>query len=301
MKTPLVSICVPTYKQVDFLRKNLESIRDQSFQDFEVIISDDTPDSSVYDLAKTFISDPRFQYFHNQPGLGSPRNWNESIRKASGKYIKILHHDDSFSMENSLELFVQLLESKPDAHFAFSACNRLDKNNNRIGVHSVSADYISELEVTPDTLLLANLIGPPSVILFRSIHGRFFDERLKWLVDTDFYVSFIKDFPKVAYSSEPLIDVCTEGKHQVTHECAGNIEVEIPELLILYEKNEEKLHSPKKHLAHIKQIFSKFGIGDIESLTSVAKGLVIPDICIAAVKKKGVFTKAAGKIRNFLR
>ena len=47
MKQPLVSICIPTYKQIPYLKKCIESVLKQDFEDYELIITDDSPDDSV--------------------------------------------------------------------------------------------------------------------------------------------------------------------------------------------------------------------------------------------------------------
>src|SRR3989344_6387452 len=97
-----VSICIPTYKQVDYLRKTLNSVLVQDFHDYELIITDDSSDDSVKNLLKEFDFKGKLKYYHNKIALGSPANWNYSLKQATGEYIKILHHDDFFTADNSL-------------------------------------------------------------------------------------------------------------------------------------------------------------------------------------------------------
>ena len=85
----LVSICIPTYKQTEYLKKCLESLLAQDFKDYELIISDDTPDDSIEQFLKTILKDHSYSYTRNIPALGMPENWNSAIKKAEGKYIKI--------------------------------------------------------------------------------------------------------------------------------------------------------------------------------------------------------------------
>ena len=103
-----VSICVPTFRQTKYLQKTLKSIGNQTFQDYEIILTDDTPDDAVKNLIETFNFHNRLKYFKNKEKLGSPENWNEAVRRARGEYIKIMHHDDWFVDENSLEKFVKI-------------------------------------------------------------------------------------------------------------------------------------------------------------------------------------------------
>ena len=82
---PKVSICIPTYKQVDYLRKTLDSVLLQDFHDYELIISDDSSDDSVENLLREFDFKGKLNYFRNSVALGSPANWNYSIKQAKGE------------------------------------------------------------------------------------------------------------------------------------------------------------------------------------------------------------------------
>src|SRR6478736_4865381 len=102
---PFISICIPSYQRVDYLKRLLDSISVQTFTDFEVIISDDSPDSSVQDLSFNYHDRFNTRYFKNQPALGTPANWNFGISNATGEWIKIMHDDDWFAASDSLQIF----------------------------------------------------------------------------------------------------------------------------------------------------------------------------------------------------
>ena len=103
---PKVSICIPAYNRPDTLRRCLKSIAGQSFRDFEVIITDDSLTDNVEKAVNEFRDMLAIRYYKNNVRLGSPKNWNSAVRRANGKYIKIIHHDDWFSTENSLSIYV---------------------------------------------------------------------------------------------------------------------------------------------------------------------------------------------------
>ena len=63
MKNPIISICIPAYKRIDYLKRLLWSIEIQKFKDFEVIISDDSNDHSVEELIKEFKGRFEIKYF----------------------------------------------------------------------------------------------------------------------------------------------------------------------------------------------------------------------------------------------
>ncbi len=127
IKNVNVSICIPAYNQTVYLRKVLNSIIEQDFNDYEIIITDDTPDDSIKKLIDEFDFQGRLKYFKNHSALGTPENWNEAIRKAGGEYIKIMHHDDFFTYNHSLAEFVKMLDENPECDFAFSSSLNLDK------------------------------------------------------------------------------------------------------------------------------------------------------------------------------
>ena len=117
---PKVSICIPAYNQPTNLRRALESVFLQSFKDYEVIITDDSLDNSVSIVADEFGQHTNLRYYKNKTRKDTPENWNEAVRLASGELIKILHHDDWFSDENSLADFVKMLDRNPEVDFGFS-------------------------------------------------------------------------------------------------------------------------------------------------------------------------------------
>lgn len=109
---PQVSICIPTYKRPDLLKVALDSCVTQTFQDFEVIISDDSPDTRTEEMIHNFSSKQPIRYVHNVPGLGQARNVNQLFSLADGEFLVLLH-DDNFLMPSALENLLKPLEEYP--------------------------------------------------------------------------------------------------------------------------------------------------------------------------------------------
>ena len=82
-----------TYKRPHFLEKQLKTIQDQTFINFEVIISDNDPDQSARNVIEKY-NDPRFKYFNNGTNLGMITSFNKSIERAGGEYIVMITDDD---------------------------------------------------------------------------------------------------------------------------------------------------------------------------------------------------------------
>jgi glycosyltransferase involved in cell wall biosynthesis len=226
MTQPFISICIPAYKRTDFLKRLLESIRIQSFRDFEVVITDDSPDSSVEQLTDSYLSTFNIKYFKNSQNLGTPANWNEGIRSASGKWIKIMHDDDWFSNKHSLERFAKEAQVH-SGNFIFSAYTNYYLDENR--TETVTADNfrLKQLKKNSAVLFASNVIGPPSVGMHRNDGKHFYDKETKWLVDIDFYMRRLAD-EKFSFISESLVNVGLSAE-QVTQSCFRNAAVEIPE------------------------------------------------------------------------
>src|SRR6478735_2601277 len=113
-----ISICIPAYKRTAYLKRLLDSVAIQTFKDFEVIVSDDSPDNSVETVCNEYAEKFKLLYFKNAAALGTPANWNFGISKANGDWIKLMHDDDWFADENALAVFARHTDK---SKFIFSA------------------------------------------------------------------------------------------------------------------------------------------------------------------------------------
>ena len=92
MPIPKVSFCFTTFKRYDYLRSTLKSVQDQTFSDFEVIVSDNDPEQSGRQIVESF--DSRFKYFPNDENLGMKKSFNKSLERSIGEYIVMIADDD---------------------------------------------------------------------------------------------------------------------------------------------------------------------------------------------------------------
>jgi glycosyltransferase involved in cell wall biosynthesis len=208
---------------------------DQDFKDFEIIITDDSPNDSVEELVKKYSSDSRIKYFKNKTTLGSPENWNESIRKANGKYVKVLHHDDYFTYKDSLTEYVKMLSNNRIIDFAFSSSLTLNNNFEVASQHSTNKEELRLIHEKPEVLFFSSYVGAPSAVIFRNGKSFFFDNKLKWLVDIDFYILVLKKNSEFEYCDRPLISTVA-APMRVTNECLGDKRIQISEMLHVLRK-----------------------------------------------------------------
>lgn len=259
-----VSICIPTYEQPDNLNKCLKSIAEQSFKDFEVIITDDSKDDDLVDIANSYKDKLNIRYFKNSPAKGSPANWNESLKYAKGKYIKILHHDDYFTSKDSLKIFVELLENNSDVKIAFCSSRHIDTDGKYLSSHILSDKAMSQIKTNPKELLFGNLIGAPSIMMYHSDLNLTYDTRMKWFVDIDFYIRLLKNNTFI-YTKEELININIGEEERITYICENNKVVNIYEAMIMFEKfNLDTLSI--KYKWYFLKLFSKYSIKNINDI-----------------------------------
>jgi len=234
METPFISICIPAYKNKAYLQRLLESVSIQTFRDFEVIITDDSPDHGLEELVTHYSVHFPLLYSRNPVALGSPANWNQSIRLAKGQWIKIMHDDDWFADRNSLASFADAAWHT-DASFIFSGFVNVDLLKGVSRTHVISSVNKFLLSRNPLYLFRTNYIGHPSTTLIRNNRTEWFDETIKWVVDIEFYIRVLRETNSFVSIKEPLIHIGV-GAEQITRQVFRNPAVEIPENVYLLNK-----------------------------------------------------------------
>lgn len=163
-----------------FLERNLKSIYIQSFDDYEIVITDDSED----DVLKNWIStlDLPIKYFKNLGNKGMANNTNFAINSATGDLVKILFQDDFFYDSRSLENIVKAFTQT--CWWLATACTHTINGVDTFNDHK---PFYSQSE---------NTIGSPSVITFRSEIKERFDPNFHWVLDLDLYKRFYYKYGK---------------------------------------------------------------------------------------------------------
>ena len=124
MDTPLVSLIVITYNSSNFILEGLESIKNQTYKNVELVISDDCSTDNTVEVCKKWLQENK-QYFKNtrlvtsEKNTGVAPNANRAIKASSGEWIKGLAGDDKL-LPNSIEEYVNFVNSHPDCQIVFS-------------------------------------------------------------------------------------------------------------------------------------------------------------------------------------
>ncbi len=111
-----ISIVIPYHGRFSLFKETLESLRKQSFKDFEVVISDDTDDTENIKMLIDSYSDLHIKYVKSSINLGAISNTLQGINNASNNFIHILHTDDILS-PNCIQLEQELINKYPENLF----------------------------------------------------------------------------------------------------------------------------------------------------------------------------------------
>jgi glycosyltransferase involved in cell wall biosynthesis len=123
---PKVSICVPNLNTRPFLPERLETIFRQSFQDWELVVSDNYSDDGAWELfQEQALREPRMT-IAQAPRLGMYENWNNCVRRARGEYVYVATSDDTMAPD-CLEKLVAALEQHKDCGLAHCALVHIDE------------------------------------------------------------------------------------------------------------------------------------------------------------------------------
>jgi glycosyltransferase involved in cell wall biosynthesis len=164
MREPTVSVVIPAYNQAQFLGDAVQSVLDQTFQNFEVIIVNDASPDNTEEVVKRF-NDPRVKYIVHDHNRGLPAARNTGTRTSSGELIALLDADDFYHPEK-LRLHVDYLAKHPE----------------------IGASYNARFELNHSERTIRELVRPPlTVSMIDFVHGYPFAPsdmvvRREWLI-----------------------------------------------------------------------------------------------------------------------
>lgn len=130
---PPVSIGMPVYNGERFLKEALDSILAQTFENFELIISDNASTDKTQEICKAYAArDRRIKYYRNEHNIGGHRNFNRVFELATGQYFRWAAHDDICGPE-CLERCVEVLERNPAVVLCYTKTKLIDEHGTVLG------------------------------------------------------------------------------------------------------------------------------------------------------------------------
>ena len=132
----LISIVLPTYNGEKYIRQSIESIINQSFTDWELIIVNDCSTDSTPKIIKEYAnSDARIKIIDNKTNKKLPASLNIGFDIATGDYLTWTSDDNQYK-PNALKTMYDYLKSNPDVDFVSCDMDWFDENQVKLGVHS---------------------------------------------------------------------------------------------------------------------------------------------------------------------
>ena len=182
----LITVYIPTYNRLKFLKRAVDSVLSQSYQNFELIIVDDCSQDKTIDYLKNLaLNDKRILFFQNLKNLGACASRNKAIKEAKVKYITVLDDDDEFTKDR-LEFFLKNF----DKNYSF-ICSSLITVKSKKKYSSSFRDLVFD----ENDLLYDNVAGNQFFTFtkyLRNIGG--FDEQLHSLQDLDVMVKLTRNY-----------------------------------------------------------------------------------------------------------
>lgn len=249
----------------------LNSILEQTFHDYEIIITDDSPDDGVQDLVKNYSNYRNIRYYKNHPSLGTPENWNASIRYATGKWIKLMHNDDWFSSKDALMRFVRATEQYPAKDFFFAAFQNITEITGGRQIVKCNLYDLLFLRLSPLHLFRRVYVGNPSCTLIRNGLNMYYDNRFKFVVDFEYYIRCFRHLSGYKYIDEVLLNI---GFHdeQVTKYTFLVPEVQLPENITLLKKLGHKILRNPVVYDYYWRMFRNLGIRSEQQVKTYYEG-----------------------------
>ena len=124
MKEELVSIIMPSYNTGKFIQETIDSVINQTYDNWELIIVDDCSSDNTDEIVKS-IKDDRIFYLKNKKNSGAAVSRNKALKMAKGKWIAFLDSDDLWK-KDKLEKQIKFMKNN---NYHFSYTNYIEKNN----------------------------------------------------------------------------------------------------------------------------------------------------------------------------
>lgn len=132
MKDGLVSIIMPSWNTATFIVESIQSVLNQTYQNWELIIVDDCSTDNTDEVVRS-ISDARIKYFKNDKNCGAALTRNRALREAQGEWIAFLDSDDLW-MPSKLEHQIEFMR-KGGYVLSYTEYEKIDEKGNAIGIH----------------------------------------------------------------------------------------------------------------------------------------------------------------------
>jgi glycosyltransferase involved in cell wall biosynthesis len=188
---PLVSVILPTYNRKSFLKAAVESVLQQTYDEFELIVVDGGSDDGSVEFLESIPDDRLELVAHEHPhGLSAARNAGLEI--ASGEHIVFLDDDDRL-YSDAIATLVETIRGQPRSCGGVYTAHKLTYESGKQGVFHTPEGKIEQYEVS-------SIDGPSCTLVRRAVVDEIgmFDESLPAFEDVDFWIWLFEAFDMIA-------------------------------------------------------------------------------------------------------
>ncbi len=241
--TPTVSVIVPTYNRAHLLGRALQSILNQTYKDFEVIVADDGSTDKTDEVIRSF-SALDIRYIRHEKNKGEAAARNTGVLAAKGEFIAFLDSDDEWLPEKLEKQMAVFQYHSPRVGIVYSNMCEIERNGKRRIWKSPT--FMPEDGRFYRRALNYQVygIGIGSSIVRKACFEKvgIFDERLSYYVDFDFFIRLSKEFC-FYHIKEPLMNyyVTDDSFRWVTSAHIGSREVILENYLDDIKRNQKTL------------------------------------------------------------
>lgn len=241
----MVSIIIPTYNRASTLKRCIESLLDQTYSDFEIIIVDDNSRDNSEAIIKN-ISDPRIKYLRHEKNLGANAARNTGIKHAVGELIAFQDSDDEW-FNNKLEIQMKELNESGADIVASSFIRYMEGKRKVLPKENINDEELSK------RLLYKNYISTQTILgKANCFKDNEFDNKLPRFQDWELMIRLSRKY-KIHFIKQPLVNVYVQ-KDSITKQPQKAIDA----INIIMNKHKEIINEDKRALAAFNSL-----LGDI--------------------------------------
>ncbi len=242
MQKTSVSVIIPTYNRAHLVEKAIQSVLQQDYPDFEIIVVDDCSTDNTEDIVKN-INDRRIKFIKHLQNKGANTARNTGIKAAIGEYIAFQDSDDEWAPGKLSKQVAEFNKASQDIGVVYTAFWRIEGEKK---TYTPSADILKTDGFILEELLKRNFITTQSILVKKACFEEvgLFDETMPRLQDWELLLRLSKRYPFL-FIDEPLVNV-----YHTPGSITSNQEALTKALVLMLEKHHDDFAKYKKVLAN---------------------------------------------------
>ncbi len=263
---PKVSVIIPNFNHAAYLKQRIDSVLNQTYQNFELIILDDCSTDNSKEIIEQYRNDTRIaNIIYNTENSGSTfKQWDKGIALAKGEYIWIAESDD-WCENNLLETLMQGLQGNENCVLAYcqSYCVTGDNNIKFQSNHTKLTEYINGKDFIKNYILPRNPIFNAGMAVWRrSVYGRISKEYQEYKLIGDYCFWIALCCYGDVFISGKLLNYFRAHDKSVSADSIKSGLAFIEQLPLLKRLRDKKIIDESDYLLSLKKSYSLFRLSE---------------------------------------